>query len=586
MNLATATIGAVAGWFGFGRAPEPMAQPAQPAISAPEAPQPAGRSSRNIEALYDAALTKNTLQQRWSLADGLSADAANSHEVRTILRNRSRLECANNPHACGIVRTLGTDTVGNGPRVRCLLPNLPDVNKQIAKDFHEWCKQIRFASRLRVMRQSRAKDGEVFAKLTTNPKIKHIVKLDFRPMECDHFTNPAWTGMEPDEVDGIKFDQYGNPIAYCCLKTHPGAAVYRNPLDYEWIDADYIIHLFLVERPGQHRGVPEMTSSLTTFAMVRGFASATLLAARRAAGHTGILKTQTAPEEFVPGEPWESMPLPEDAITTLPEGYALEQMKAEHPITGFNEFTQGMLAMSARPVSMSRNIVTGDSSGYNFSSSRLDRAIYYKAINIDQVDLEVECTDRVFDTWWLEYRDVAENLPDDVRELESIPHESHWDQPVDMDPQKTASARQTNLITGMTCFQTEFAADGLDAETEHRKQAESLGITYEELQQRYRDSLWPPTNATSTTGDGAGNGPSSAPSAGAFAGTRKRDFSNNLKQTREVLQQYQDGTSAVMTKAALVRLGWSDKDAEDLMKDAKDGSVDDPRLQEDGTDEN
>ena len=53
-------------------------------------------------------------------ADGLSADAANSPEVRRTLRNRARYEVANNSYARGIVLTLANDLIGTGPRLQML----------------------------------------------------------------------------------------------------------------------------------------------------------------------------------------------------------------------------------------------------------------------------------------------------------------------------------------------------------------------------------------------------------------------------------------------------------------------------------
>ena len=67
-------------------------------------------------ARYDAAVTTEDNRRHWANADGLSANAANSPEVRTALRNRARYEVANNSYARGIVLTLANDVIGTGPR--------------------------------------------------------------------------------------------------------------------------------------------------------------------------------------------------------------------------------------------------------------------------------------------------------------------------------------------------------------------------------------------------------------------------------------------------------------------------------------
>lgn len=84
-----------------------------------------GRSPRQplfsrLRAKYDAANTTLDNVKHWSRADGLSASAANSPDVRRILRNRSRYEVANNSYARGITLTLANDVVGTGPRLQML----------------------------------------------------------------------------------------------------------------------------------------------------------------------------------------------------------------------------------------------------------------------------------------------------------------------------------------------------------------------------------------------------------------------------------------------------------------------------------
>jgi Protein of unknown function (DUF2924) len=85
-----------------------------------------GRSARHPWSLvrmlgrYDAATTTVDNVRHWAAADGLSASAANSPEVRRTLRNRSRYEIANNSYARGISLTLANDCIGTGPRLQML----------------------------------------------------------------------------------------------------------------------------------------------------------------------------------------------------------------------------------------------------------------------------------------------------------------------------------------------------------------------------------------------------------------------------------------------------------------------------------
>ncbi|MBI5866077.1 MAG: phage portal protein, partial [Planctomycetes bacterium] len=70
-----------------------------------------------------------------------------------------------------------------------------------------------------------------------------------------------------ETVDGVLFDEFGNPIAYTVLRRHPGdaASLRGSGLDFDVLPIESIIHLFRAERPGQNRGVPEVTSSLSLY---------------------------------------------------------------------------------------------------------------------------------------------------------------------------------------------------------------------------------------------------------------------------------------------------------------------------------
>jgi capsid protein len=79
-------------------------------------------------------------------------------------------------------------------------------------------------------------------------------------------------------VDGIVLDDYGNPIAYHVLKNHPGNSVPdgAGAMNIATVPASHMIHVFRQDRPGQHRGIPEITPALPLFAQLRRFTLAVL----------------------------------------------------------------------------------------------------------------------------------------------------------------------------------------------------------------------------------------------------------------------------------------------------------------------
>jgi capsid protein len=142
--------------------------------------------------------------------------------VRPILRNRSRYDVANNSYARGIVLTLAHDVVGTGPRLQLLAADA-EANRRIEQAFMQWAK-VGLAERLRTMRMTRATDGEAFAVLIGNPSLTADIQLDLRLVEADQVcTSDLNPRMQPT-VDGIVFDQWGNPVEYHVLRAHPGDA--------------------------------------------------------------------------------------------------------------------------------------------------------------------------------------------------------------------------------------------------------------------------------------------------------------------------------------------------------------------------
>ncbi|MBL9030298.1 MAG: phage portal protein [Phycisphaerae bacterium] len=356
-----------------------------------------------LRAGFDSAVTNDHNRKHWAGADGLSADAAASPEVRRTLRNRARYETANNAYAKGIVLTLANDVVGTGPRLQ-LLTDDDDANERLEQAFMGWIKAIGLPEKLRTMRASRATDGEVFAVLVSNPRLPTPVKLDIRLVEADQVTTPDLWPVDDNAVDGIVFDAFGNPVQYHILKGHPGdtrswGAGYLG-LEYDRVPAEAVIHYFRADRPGQSRGVPDITPALPLFAQLRRFTLAVLGAAETAADFAGILYTDApANGEAESVEPMDAIELEARSLLTMPGGWKMAQVQAEQPSTTYAEFKREILNEIARCLNMPFNVAACNSSGYNYASGRLDHQTYFKSIRVEQHHLQLAVLDRILKAW-------------------------------------------------------------------------------------------------------------------------------------------------------------------------------------------
>lgn len=457
--------------------------------SAPAAPRPRLRGV--IKGRYDAAQTTDENRRHWAGADHLGPDAAANPRVRATLRSRARYEVANNSYARGIVLTLANDTVGTGPRLQMLTDD-PQANTVIEQAFMRWCRAVNLAEKLRTMRMARAESGEAFAVFTNNPSVASDVTLDLKLIEPDQVTTPVFSGREPKNLrgrqanDGIVYDSHGNPVEYCILRSHPGETARGGyPMQYDRVPAESVIHLFRPDRPGQTRGVPELTPALPLFAQLRRYRLAVLAAAETAADFALALYTDS-PANGEPDavEPLDVFELEARMATTLPQGWKLGQVKAEHPSTNHVEFVMSILAEIARCLNMPFNVAAGNSSGYNYASGRLDHQTYYKAIRVDQAQIGHTVLDRILSAWLNEAVLVEGLLPQWVRQRGAIEDirgrgQWFWDGTEHVDPNKEANAQATRLKNHTTTLANEYAKQGRDWETELRQRSKEISLMLE-----------------------------------------------------------------------------------------------------------
>jgi len=444
---------------------------------------------RNLLARYDAAQTTDENSRHWANADLLSANSANDPATRRTLRSRARYEYANNCYCNGMVRTLASHVIGTGPRIQ-LLTESADSNREIEVAFADWSKQVRLAAKLHTVRQARCRDGEAFALLVQNPRLTGRVRLYPRIMEADQCATPAQFLTGYYQVDGLEIDQFGDPAFYHLLRNHPGETSVAGFGEYDRVPAHFVIHLYREERPGQRRGVPEITPALPLYAVLRRYTLATLHKAEIAALMAVFLKTTASgfdPADL--GDPFQLMNLERNAMTTLPEGWDISQLKAEAPTDAHDAFTKAILREIARCLDMPFNIAAGDSSSYNYSSGRLDHQTYFRAIEIDRKQFEIDCLDRLFAAWLSEYLGESSGIhPRDI-DTSRYPHEWRWDGYEHVDPLKEANANETMLRTGQVCLPDLIAKQGGDWEVLQAKAAAAFGLSIEDYRARLADAV-------------------------------------------------------------------------------------------------
>lgn len=462
-------------------------------------------------AKFDAASMTQESIRHWRGADNLSADAELLPEIRRTVVSRSRFEVANNGFLGGILQTLADDTIGTGPRLQLFFD---DPEYDIDRDddieraklqrreirFRKYTRQIKLASKLRLARLAKARDGEVFFQKVVNPKIRDVNKIDLVLFETEQVGSDTmkdveeyWKSGVPKEVDGILYDRNGNPSQYRFWRIHPGAINGIGSMtDFYLVPADSVIHYVHLSRPGQHRGFPEIAGGLTVFNDLRRYANAVVSAAETAAVISLILETDTIPDadDYDLGDEvneegkrvrqiqfTDVVPIAKNAGVALAEGWKAHQLKAEQPTSTYTAFVDAKLNEAARALSMPFNVAKGNSSGYNYASGRLDHQVYHRKIAIERREIEETILDNLFETW-----EEIDRMcyPEDYDFPYSTDHSWMWDGFSHVDPAKEANAQTSRLANGTTTLQEECAAQGKDYEVVLRQRGHE-----EKLKRKY-----------------------------------------------------------------------------------------------------
>ena len=416
-----------------------------------------------VRATYDAASASKEYSNIWANSDCYDADSANSREVRHTLIRRSRYEIQNNGYSDGIAQTYATDLVGIGPTLR-MQTGSQGFNQLIELEFYLWQKSIGLAEKLWCLAHAKHSDGEGFAVARTNPRAKHAIKLDLVLYEAEQVQTPYLPFTTPGYIDGIKFDEFGNAEYYDVLREHPGGRTWLADMTPEQVPAKYMLHWFKRRRPGQHRGVPEMASTLNTGAAARRWREATLAAAETAADFTTLLKTTMSPDEADPVSPMSSLDIQKRMMTALPQGWDVHQMKAEHPGSSFEAFHKQLTNEMARPKSMPFNKAACDSSSYNYASGRLDHQTYYASLDVERASAVTMVLDPLFELWVEEAIRFYGWLGGNPAAVSSRAKSHIWDWPrhAIIDLSTEASSSDTKLRNGTTSLTTMYAEAGKD----------------------------------------------------------------------------------------------------------------------------
>lgn len=376
----------IAGLIGPGRLARWLshATPSQ----APQTTKPTGRKTFSQARLYSGS-APTRLTYDW-ITSTSSADAELVRGLRA-LRNRSRSLVRDNGHAKRARAVIQANVIGPGIGLQATLTNnrgrlVDTVNDDIEAAWADWCRarhchiggRLHFADLERLLMGEVFEAGEAIIRIHRRAPGGGRIPLCLEVIEAerlaDEYEIPVIDGNLVRQ--GVEVDRYHRPVAYWIHTIHPGDP--RKDLGgidrIERVPADQIIHLAIIERWPQTRGVPWMHAAIDTLRQLGEYEEAAVVAARIGASKVGFF---TNPDgDLAPLADGDENGTPSATVeagefASLPPGYDFKSWDPNYPTENYDDFTRNLLRGIAAAVGVSYESLTRDYSQSNYSSSRL-----------------------------------------------------------------------------------------------------------------------------------------------------------------------------------------------------------------------
>lgn len=475
----------------------------------------------------------NRLTSDWILAPLESADQELGGD-RDRLVGRARELVRNNAFAAHFVDLVADNVVGPaGIRLQARVRNAAgefdtNVNAAIEAAWERWAEpgtatvdgRLSWVDVEQLAVRTLAQDGEALIRMV--PRFRNEFAFAVQVLDPDMIdtTLNRSRGTGINEIrKGVEINEWGRPVAYWLWSQHPSEPGRRTR---DQVSADEIIHLYLVRRPGQTRGVTWLAPIMSDMRMLAGYQEAELVAARTAAAKMGFF--QQDPESAVadPTQAASREPVTMEAdpgrMEILPPGYSFAAWDPQHPNSSFGAFLKTVLRSIASGMGVSYNSLTNDLESVNYSSIRagllMERDVWRRL----QTWVAAQLHRRVYREWlkWALTAGALE-LPTAAVgawfDHQWLPRGWQW-----VDPEKDLTAAMLAIRAGLDSRTRLAAENGRDFE-------EILADLRREnmLADEYQVELSTDTaSAPKTTGDGNAQGTGGASGAAADGGDRGR----------------------------------------------------------------
>jgi lambda family phage portal protein len=436
------------------------------------------------------------------------ADSIILRDIRE-LRARSRDLSRSSGIAAGALETMATHVIGTGlsmqSRIDAKVLGLSDDEQSAWQQkaeslFEHWAgstlsdvgDELTFYQSQDLMFRSRWESGDVFSLQTSSrPTPEWPFRLATQIIEADRVCNPNHKPDSDTLVQGIERDASGRRIKAHVASKHPGTRFAVK--DLTWREIPFrgktgrvnLIHLTRRLRPGQTRGVPELTPVIALIKQLTRYSDAEVDAAVNSAMFAMFAKMD--PQAFLDvfdddaqdaymsnAKRWDGT-LRSGSVMNLLPGEEITSAKTDRPNPNFDPFIQAMMRQIGVGLGIPYEVL---SKAFNssYSASRaalLDawRTFYtrreWMASSYCQPVYEEFIADCVADGML----DAPGFFDDPIIRRAYCGATWKGDGPGSIDPSKEADAAGKRIEIGITTLAEEIIAyDGGDWETKHKQQ--------------------------------------------------------------------------------------------------------------------
>lgn len=382
---------------------------------------------------YGASVVKKSLAG-WLHAGGSSREDIEDNV--SILRQRTRDLYMGVPIANGAVKTMRTNIVGRGLRLK---PNIdaellgvsPEerrtLEKQIEREWNIWaestdCDMARIDNFYELQQLAFLNwliSGDCLAVLPVKPRLNQPYDLRVQLIEADRLCSPDnCDTIDNKIVGGVEVDQSGGVVAYHIADHHPLSYAYAD-ISWQRVEAfgkttgrRNVLHLMNRERIGQRRGVPFLAPVIESLKQLGRYTDAELVAAVVSGMFTVFIEKADAssedaigsmlPEEVqVDAEDETTIELAPGAVIDLNEGEKAHDMNPGRPNANFGGFVEAICQQIGASLEIPYELLMKRfNSSYTASKGALEEA--WKMFNMYRDWLATDFCQPVYEEWLTE----------------------------------------------------------------------------------------------------------------------------------------------------------------------------------------